>query len=324
MDRFRKIFQHNALVLCIASSLAAAIIIGISLPSRQAGTEPIPKAAPAEIISASHRGATLASLSSGSGSASETDSGMTHLLLIGQDRRDGETRARSDSIVLCSFHLEQDKITATSFLRDLYVQIPGHRGNRINAAYALGGMDLMEDTFAENFGIPIEGCIEVDFSQFSQLVDLRGGVAIRLRQDEAELLNRTVDGASLSAGLQTLNGQEALAYARIRNLDADGDFSRTDRQRKIITAFFDQCRDLRLPERIALLDAALPMINTNLKRTRILKLAAQLLPRISEMEIVSQRIPADGDYTNETIDGMSVLVADMEATRRYLAQTLSE
>ena len=249
---------------------------------------------------------------------------MIHLLLIGQDRREGETRARSDSIVLCSFHPERDKLTAISFLRDLYVQIPGHRGNRLNAAYALGGMDLLEDTFAENFGIPIEGCIAVDFSQFAQLVDLRGGVAIRLRQDEAELLNRTVEGASLSAGLQTLCGQEALAYARIRNLDADGDFSRTDRQRKIITAFFDQCRESTLADRMAILDAALPMISTNLKRSRILKLAAQLLPRISEMEIETHRIPDDGDYTNETIDGMSVLVADREATRRHLAQILSE
>ena len=248
-------------------------------------------------------------------------SGIVNILLIGQDRRPGESRARSDTMILCTFNKHTKTLTMTSFLRDLYVEIPGYQDNRINAAYAAGGMSLLNETLKENFGIHIDGNIEVDFNQFAQIVDLLGGVTMELRQDEADVINRDAPG-TVSAGTQLLTGQQALAYARIRSLDADGDFSRTNRQRKVISALLDSYKNASLSTVLSLLDDILPMITTDMNDVKIIAYATELFPMLSGADIVSQRIPADGSYSGKMINGMSVLVADMEASRQLLEDTL--
>lgn len=252
-------------------------------------------------------------------------SGITNVLLIGQDRRETEdvSQARSDTMILCSFNQKTGKITMTSFLRDLYVPIPGHGSNRINAAYAIGGMALLRQTIQENFQVSIDGCIEVDFVQFTQIIDLLGGVRLSVRQDEADIINQET-GSALTEGEQLLDGAQALAYSRIRYLDADGDFSRTNRQRKVMSALADTLRTAQVSQIIPTLSKILPMITTDMKSSQILLLAIELLPQLSDAQMVSQRIPADGSYTDQTIDGMAVLVADMEKSRNLLRQSLLE
>ncbi|MFQ9799037.1 MAG: LCP family protein [Clostridia bacterium] len=100
---------------------------------------------------------------------------MVNILLIGQDRREGEGRQRSDSMILATINKKSQSIYLTSFMRDMYVPIPGYSDNRINAAYAFGGMDLLDDTIETNFGIHIDGNVEVDFSGFKTLIDMMGG-----------------------------------------------------------------------------------------------------------------------------------------------------
>lgn len=248
-------------------------------------------------------------------------SGLVNILLIGQDRREGETRARSDSMILCTFNKSTKTLTMTSFLRDLYVEIPGYQDNRINAAYAAGGMSLLNETLEKNFGIHVDGNVEVDFNQFADIVDLLGGVTMELRQDEANVINKSTPG-NVSAGTQLLNGDQALAYARIRSLDADGDFSRTNRQRKVISALLDAYKNSSLATILSLLDDVLPMVTTDMNDVKIIAYATELFPMLSGATIVSQRIPADGCYTNKMINGMSVLVADMEANRQLLEDSL--
>lgn len=248
-------------------------------------------------------------------------SGIINILLIGQDRREGEGRARSDAMILCTFNKAEGTLTMTSFLRDLWVEIPGYGNNRINAAYSAGGMPLLDRTLEKNFGIHVDGNIEVDFEQFAGIIDLLGGVEIELRQDEANLINRSC-GSSLSAGTQMLGGQEALTYARIRKLDADSDFSRTNRQRKVLDALIRKFRGSGVGTMLSLLDEVLPMITTDMTQSRILALAAEVFPVLPELRVVSQRIPADGEYTFGTISGMSVIQADMDAARRLLEETL--
>ena len=245
-----------------------------------------------------------------------------NILLIGQDRREGESQARSDTMILCSFDRDDRTLTMTSFLRDLYVPIPGHGSNRINAAYSFGGMSLLEKTIEENFGISIAGCIEVDFQQFSGIIDLRGGVPIDLRQDEADIINQET-GSSLTEGTQNLTGHQALTYSRIRNLDRDGDFSRTGRQRKVLEALLSTYRANGSSKLIPLLNQLLPMITTNLSSGQLLLLALEVAPQLSDLQITSQRIPADGTYSDKNIDGMSVLVADMDAARQLLRDSVS-
>lgn len=241
-----------------------------------------------------------------------------HILLIGQDRLPGEDRARSDCMILCDFSPEEDTITMTSFLRDLYVQIPGYGANRLNAAYALGGMELLEQTLEENFGVSIDGCLEVDFQGFPQLVDLLGGVQAQLRQDEAQALNSSL-GCALAEGPQTLTGQQALAYARLRKLDADGDFSRTKRQRKLLTSLLEGCRDQDSLSLLSLLEKALPLLTTDLTGPQLLKTGIALLPMLPDAQVLTRHIPADGTYQAQTIDGMSVLVPDLQANRDLLS-----
>lgn len=249
------------------------------------------------------------------------DSGMVNLLLIGQDRREDNLPARSDSIILCSLRPGEKTITITSFLRDLYVEIPGFEGNRINAAYANGGMELLRQTMEENFGLVIDGCIEVDFSNFSQIIDVLGGVTIELRQDEAEVINAST-GSSLTEGSQLLTGEEALAYSRIRSLDSDGDFSRTGRQRQLILSLLNSYQNAGLLTILSAAADTIPLISTDLETKELLVLAARLFPLLDNPEIISQRIPFDGTYSYERIRNMEVLTADMETLRSQLRKTL--
>ena len=251
----------------------------------------------------------------------QSASGVLNILLVGQDRREGESQARSDSMILCTFNKHTKQLTMTSFLRDLYVSIPGYHDNRINAAYSEGGISLLRETLEQNFGVEIDGTVEVDFTQFSGIVDLLGGVEIELRQDEANVINQETGGA-LEAGVRTLNGMEALAYSRIRKLDADGDFSRTNRQRKVINALIDSLRGISLKEMTPVIGKILPMLTTDLNRGQLLLYALEILPHLSQIDIHSQKIPADGTFTDKTIDGMSVLVTDMEIQQKYLQDTL--
>ena len=245
------------------------------------------------------------------------ESRVVNILLIGQDRREGEEMARSDSMILCTLDRDADSLTMTSFLRDLYVPIPGHGSNRINAAYAYGGMNLLEQTIEENFGITVDGAIEVDFDQFSRIIDLLGGISLQLRQDEADTINRET-GSTLTEGLQHLTGHQALTYSRIRSLDPDGDFSRTGRQRKVMEAIVAKCRGAGPSTLIPLLDQMLPMITTDLRSGQLLLLALEIVPQLSDLQLTSHRIPADGTFSDDTIDGMRVLNADLDAARQLL------
>ena len=256
-----------------------------------------------------------------SGLIGGTGSGIVNILLIGQDRREGEETARSDSMILCTYHRKTGNVTMTSFLRDLYVPIPGHHNNRINAAYSEGGAALLDRTLRENFDLHIDGNVEVDFSQFSQIIDLLGGVQLELREDEAAEINKET-GSGLSAGVQVLNGEQALTYARIRKLDADGDFSRTSRQRKLMNALLGSYRNIKWKDLLPLIDELLPLISTDMNYGRLVVLAMEILPKLSDAQINSQRIPADGTFTDEKIDGMAVLSADLEANRQLLRETL--
>lgn len=246
---------------------------------------------------------------------------IINILLVGQDRLEGEGRTRSDSMILCTFNKEARELTLTSFLRDLYVEIPGYGGNRINAAYAYGGMELLEQTLEQNFGISVDGTVEVDFSGFSQIVDRLGGVELELREDEAALITRET-GYDTQPGIQHLCGDQALNYVRIRKLDADGDFSRTSRQRKLMNAMMDAYRDAKLSTVLLLMNDVLPMISTDLGAGEIMGYALELFPMISGATVRQQHIPASGCFRNQKIDGMAVLVPNLEESREMLMETL--
>ena len=244
---------------------------------------------------------------------------VVNLLLVGQDKREGETGNRADSILLCTFQKSSHTVTMTSFLRDLYVPIPDHGKDRLNSAYAYGGLELLKQTLTDQFDIEIHGAIEVDFSQFATVIDTLGGVELQLRQDEADLINREI-GSSFSEGTHLLTGTQALAYSRIRSLDRDGDFSRTDRQRKVMAALVDAYKDAGLSTLLSALKAVLPLICTDMSEPKLLMLALDLFPILQDVQLTSHHIPEAGTYTDKTINGMAVLDADMDAARKLLKE----
>lgn len=291
------------IALCLISMAAGEAALGGSCFSREPSLLPGASAAVIDLTSGSSQEDTL------------------NILLIGQDRREGESTARSDSMILCTFSKSQRKLTLTSFLRDLYVKIPGFGSNRLNAAYAFGGADLLERTLEQNFGLCIDGSAEVDFSCFPKIIDVLGGVPIDLRSDEADWINLRT-GSSLAGGSNLLTGQQALVYARIRNLDADGDFSRTQRQRKVLIALLDGYQDAGLIKGLSLVKTLIPYISTDMSGEDILSHARTYLPLLSGLRLSSQTIPAAGTYSCRRIQGMDVLVADAELIKNQLKQTI--
>lgn len=238
---------------------------------------------------------------------------IINILLIGQDRRPGEGRARSDAMVLCTFNLKNNTLTMTSFLRDLYVKIPGYKDNRMNAAYALGGMRLLDATLEQNFGVVVDGNVEVDFAKFETIINMLGGVDISLTSAEAKYLG-------LSKGVNHLDGAEALRYARIRKLDSD--FGRTNRQRNVLNALIQAYRNKPLDEMLSLLDDILPIVTTDMTNSEIVSLVMKVFPMLSGMSVSTQHIPAAGTYTSTRIRGMAVLYPDLQANQNLLVESL--
>ena len=240
---------------------------------------------------------------------------IINILLIGQDRRPGEGRQRSDVMLLCTVNTKTKELTLTSFMRDMYVPIPGYDDNRINACYAIAGMKLLDKCLEQNFAIHVDGNIEVDFDGFKGVIDLMGGVDISLSNSEANSL--IAKGYAANAGMCHLNGEAALAYSRNRSI-GNGDFSRTERQRKVINALFEKCKGMSVTQLNSLMEEALPMITTDLTTGEMLNYITQLVPMLSGMKASTQQIPADDTFKYAYIRNMSVLVPDLAKNREIL------
>lgn len=241
----------------------------------------------------------------------DDDDNLFNILLIGQDRRPDEGRQRSDAMILCSFNYETNELAMISFLRDLYVQIPGYSDNRLNAAYAFGGFPLITQTFEENFGVSIDGCLEVDFDSFEQIIDLLGGVDIELTAEEANIV-----GGDAHEGVSHLNGAQALTYTRIRKIDSD--FQRTERQRTLLSSVFTKMKDCTMAELMSLVGEILPLMTTDMSDDVLLSFAANLASSLSELKIENYGVPSQGNYKNATINGMAVLVPDLYEIKKLI------
>lgn len=254
---------------------------------------------------------------------------VINILLIGQDRRPGQKKnARSDAMILVTINKVKKTITLSSFMRDMYVQIPGKNDNRINASYAMGGISLLNKTIQKNFGVTIDGNVVVDFAGFMDAVDIVGGVDVELTAREAEYLNTTTYKdqehweTDLVEGMNHLDANKALAYARIRKISG-GDFGRTGRQRKVLMALMDKVRDMPLKDLNDLLNQLLPLITTDLTDAEILGYAVELLPILQYLTVESQQIPAKGAYKAAMIDKKSVLVPDLKKNKAILQEIMA-
>ena len=130
--------------------------------------------------------------------------GNYNLLLIGSDRRDTSWNGNSDVMLLVTINHDVDKIFLTSFMRDLWADIPGVGQTKLNAAYASGGASLLEETLKNCYRIHVDNYAAVDFEGIANIIDLMGGVKVKLDTAEADFINQGVGGSDVRAGASVL------------------------------------------------------------------------------------------------------------------------
>ncbi len=261
------------------------------------------------------------------------ENGVVNILLIGNDSRENGGDGRSDAMILLSVSNHTKTIHMTSLLRDMYVEIPGHDNNRLNAAYAFGGAELLMETVEENLGIPVHRYVQVNFEAFAALVDAVDSVELELTAEEVEyvngylveynsLTNRPQGTDNLDApegGMVTLNGPRALAYCRNRYLGTD--FGRTERQRKVLEAVIKKLPKALFTNGSELFNGLMPNLTTNLTQSECFLLSL-MAGKLFSYEMESSSVPQPGTYQDATIRGMAVLEVDFNENRSYLKEIL--
>lgn len=251
-----------------------------------------------------------------------SDDDIKNILIIGQDRREGENgRTRSDTMIICSINTKTNKIYLTSLMRDMYVPIPGYGANRINAAYVFGGMDLLDSVIEQDFGVKIDGNVEVDFDGFLTAISELAPLDIELTQEEAEyMMTHPLDGTikegdapwDLHEGTNSLQPGELLEYARMRYV-GNSDWDRTERQRKLMKVAFAKLKTCDIFTMLKFAKEVVPTLTTDLTNSEILGYIYSVYSKNMEVNDETLRVPIDGGYKGQSIGGMSVLVPDFDA-----------
>lgn len=243
-----------------------------------------------------------------------------NVLLIGLDTE--ESTGRSDTMLLARVLPDSGQVQLVSFLRDLYVPIPGHGTTRLNAAYLYGGQALLRQTLQESFGVTIHRSVTVRFSTLKWLVDEVGGVTIDVTDAERRAMNQLLTAGGNSemqlsqSGSQVLNGPQALAYSRIRKLDSD--FQRTRRQQTVLMALLPSMSRKGVFALTRLAIALMGQVDTDMTLADLAALAP-LLSQLDNLTIQTAQVPFAGTYQDVTEDGMMVLKPDLPKNRQLLA-----
>lgn len=229
------------------------------------------------------------------------DNETINIALFGLDEGEDEYDAsRSDSIMIASIDKRHKKIKLTSIMRDTYVEIENYGMDKIGHAYAFGGPELAVKTLNQNFNMNIRDFVAIDFAGFEKIVDAVGGVEIDIKPNE-------VSHAKVkSAGLQKLNGKQALAYSRIRKT-GNGDYERTERQRVVLETMLNGIMDLNATQYPGLVTKTLPYVETSFKKMEILNLGTKVVAS-GIKDIEQYRIPVDEHLDHQIINGIFYMI----------------
>lgn len=245
---------------------------------------------------------------------------VKNILLIGVDARTGQEadETRSDTMMIVSIDTQNKQLKLTSILRDTYVEIPGWKWNKINAAQSHGGRQLLVDTIEYNFKVDIDNYMLVNFDMFITIIDKLGGIDVEVTEKEAKYINSkdemTIREAQafpedIQAGQVHFDGMQALWYSRIRYLDSD--FNRTKRQRKVITQLLQKVKGTDFSELYALAESIMPMVETDLTSKEILTIGMNAFKYI-QYDLVQMQVPAEGTWKSAKKNVGSVLTIDLE------------
>ena len=234
---------------------------------------------------------------------------ITNIAVFGIDTRDYTAyygdQGRSDSIIILSVDKTDNSIKLISVLRDSKVPIEGYEPQKINAAYKYGLAPLAIKTLNQNFKLNIEDYVTVDFGMMAKVIDMLGGVDITLSEEEANLVNEMADqvmdykGYDAEAGLNTLNGAQAVSFSRIRSIDSD--VERTGRQRAVLKSLFNKLRTKRVAEYPSLIRNFMDCVETSLSFGDILSLATGV--NIVNAKVSAYTMP-DQNYEENLFGGI--------------------
>jgi LCP family protein required for cell wall assembly len=243
--------------------------------------------------------------------------GKINILVLGVDSRDDDV-GRSDTAILVTIDTITKKITELSIPRDSRVKIPGHGWDKINHAYAFGGVELSKKTVENLLGIPVDYTVKVDFKGFMRMVDILGGVTMDVEKRMHYTDPYDDNGGlhiDLRPGEQTLNGRTAIEYVRYRGLE--GDIGRVARQQKFLKALLQKFTE---PQMITKLPALVREFSAAVKTDMPLTEMVKLIPVVKEAAqagLITEEVKG----TPLWIDDISYWRPDIAALREEVAQS---
>ena len=256
----------------------------------------------------------------------QKDPNVENFLVFGIDsRKVNDYKCRSDAMIVVSVNKSNNTVKLTSLMRDTGVYIgdtdetANKKLDKLNAAYAYGGVGLMINTINRNFDLDIQRFVMLDFTSAANIIDLCGGVDITVSSAEVKYANEFIayqnkwTGSSSpniqSSGRQTLNGTQAIAWSRIRYLDSD--FVRTSRQRTIAQALIEKVADMNYFDQMRLLEKSTGMFETNMRPVDLSRVALQ---GVKGADTLTQyRVPEDNMFTVQSNPWMMKI--DFEQTK---------
>jgi polyisoprenyl-teichoic acid--peptidoglycan teichoic acid transferase len=252
----------------------------------------------------------------------KSEEDFVNILLLGIDSRDvSKDPGRSDSMIIATVDKKHKKLKLTSLMRDTLVEMEGkgpmkgQNQDRLNHAYAYGGPLLTMKTINHNFDMNIKDYVKVDFWGLEKIIDSIGGVNINVKESEIPYVNSYMEETSSikkenystvkKAGLQKLNGRQAVAYSRIRYIGTD--YERTERQRKVLSEVFAAVSQKSTLDLYKIIDTALPYMETSLEKKAIIDLASVVA--VDKVTTVQQyRVPEDKLGFSTTVNGVPYFI----------------
>lgn len=205
---------------------------------------------------------------------------VVNVLLIGADSRQGTNTGNTDVMMLVSLNKKTKQIKLVSFMRDSYLYIEGKNNSycaKLNAAFSMGGPETLLKTIENNYKIEIDDFVMVNFESFKAIIEAMGGITVDVQKYEANYANNRYKLSMPYGDGVTLDGEEALAFCRIRGCDADGDVSRTRRQRQVINAMINRVTNASVSDLNKYLNALLPYVYTGFSKSEVLSLGMKAI-----------------------------------------------
>jgi len=232
-----------------------------------------------------------------------------NILAVGTDC--AENIGRADTIFVLSFSPKTKDTLLFSIPRDTRVMIPDRGMDKINHAFAFGGIELLEETIEQFIGLTIHYYGVIDFEGFQYLIDALGGIDINVEKDMYYVDYAGSLKINLHSGQQTLDGEKALEYVRFR-FDELGDLGRIQRQQNLINAVVDKVMNfesmVKLPN---IINNLTEYIDTNMNTNEIISLA-RIMKDIDRNEVWVETIQGEPRY----IDRVSYLVVDSQEVKK--------